>query len=142
MMKSAGQGKASFKKVQDLSKASIADGASSAPLRAAALAGHAGEYPSNLERDLSLKFRKDNGMWLQLYSVDTYVRRPGKGISPVKWSVLLPHELFSYLASDRPDAWHELFEVPQDFWKHVAEADDPWFATHPLEIECLRTHAR
>ena len=76
-------------------------------------------------------------MWLQLYEVDTFIRRPGSGIVESRWGVLLPHEFFSCLACDFPDVWQELFCVPPDYWDHVARAADPWFEEHLLKDKVL-----
>ena len=78
-------------------------------------------------------------MWLQLYETSIFVRRPGKGIVERKWGVLLPHEFFSCLACDFPDAWDELFCIPPDYWDHVAKVADPWFNEHPLRDKVLST---
>ena len=134
LLKFVGRGKTSYKEARAISETCVSDGANSTELLSAIRSSD-----QNVSRDLYRKFRIDRGMWLQLYETSIFVRRPGKGIVERKWGVLLPHEFFSCLACDFPDAWDELFCIPPDYWDHVAKVADPWFNEHPLRDKVLST---
>lgn len=93
-LRMVGCGRASVAEVCEISRANVADGASSAALHGLKSLGGEGRHESNQERDLHRWVKGLHSMQLEPFHVEMLLNVPGK-VDPVRQQVpvLLPHEI-------------------------------------------------
>ena len=90
-----------------------------------------GNHKMRLRRDL--RRRMDDGLMPPLYCITVPAKNTKtKQVINVECSILLPHELFAYLADQHQTWFDTLCRDLRAFWCAVCSADDPQMLQHPL----------
>lgn len=126
-LRMVGCGRASVAEVCEISRANVADGASSAALHGLKSLGGEGRHESNQERDLHRWVKGLHSMQLEPFHVEMLLNVPGK-VDPVRQQVpvLLPHEILDAV-------WHagDAQAASKGLWPSTGMADYLAF-TRPL----------
>ena len=106
--------------------------------------GTNGKYPSNMERDLRRKLRKELGIETQPYPVETSVWHNGSLVIKHQ-SAILPHVLFADLCAYNPALFNHILFCNRghvEFWKLAEHSQEQWWLEHPLREHILREPER
>ena len=121
--------------IRKLAEAACLDGCKHPELLEMSKAGHYGEYPGNVHRDIMCRFVKDvsipEPMEIEVTCLDNKTLKKGKEIA----SIFLPHVMFSQLAT-LPN-FHKIFplEKVQKFWNDVEASKDERLQNHPMKTQ-------
>ncbi|CAK9059150.1 Uncharacterized protein SCF082_LOCUS31390 [Durusdinium trenchii] len=134
-----GSGRSSVAEVCDISRANVADGATSEALAALKSLGASGKHSNNQERDLHRWLGGLHGCRLEAFKVPFLLCVPGKeALSEVQVPILLPHEIIDALWQAGPFQFQRSMTGAKDhksieaFWEHCATLEE--WRDHP----CLK----
>ena len=121
--------------IRKLAEAACLDGCKNSELLEMSKAGHYGEYPGNVHRDIMCRFVKDvcipEPLNIEVTCLDNKTLKKGKETA----SIFLPHVMFAQLAT-LPN-FHEIFPLDkvQKFWNDVEASKDERLQHHPMKTQ-------
>ena len=136
LVKKIGAGKESAIGAFKVAEAAVSCGASSRSLSRMTAAGAGGKAPGNLERDICISSRRLAGVPWRLYPVEALGRKKGRGVEPITFMVLLPHEFFAVLYKYDRKSFDDIFgldHVQIEYWRRIRQLNEDWFLAHPCK---------